>query len=148
MYTNAVLEIGTEQSVGVSVAEIGFGEKGELVKIVNALYIVGCNALFVHQVTVIFHVLINVLDLLYEFFGLKCSHFLARHCFNFFLEISLFRHFVVSFLLHGFVARSKGQTKTSSASEKEYRGREIISRGTTSVRRHLTKTTFSGTCIP
>jgi hypothetical protein len=68
MYTNAVLEIGTEKSVGVSVAKIGFGEEGELVKIVNALYIVGCNALFVHQVTVIFHVLINVFDLLYKFF--------------------------------------------------------------------------------
>ena len=42
----------------------------------------------------------------------------------------------------------KGETKKSSAFRKEYRGRENLSRGTTSVRRHLTATTFSGTDIP
>ena len=42
----------------------------------------------------------------------------------------------------------KGQIKKSSAFRKEYRGREIQSRGTTSVRRHFTITAFSGTNIP
>ena len=62
---DAVFEIGAEESVGVSIAEIRFGQEGEFVNIVNALNVVGCDALRVHQVAVVFHVLVNVLDLLY-----------------------------------------------------------------------------------
>ena len=51
-------------------------------------------------------------------------------------------------MLNCVVRSVEDKTKTSSAFRKEYRGRENLSRGTTSVRRHLAVTTFLGTDIP
>ena len=58
-------------------------------QIVNALDIFGLHTLFVHQVTVVRDVFINVLYLLYQFFRLELLHILPGHGFNFFLIVVL-----------------------------------------------------------
>ena len=66
-------------------------------EIVDALNIVGGDALLVHQVAVVGDVLVDVPDLLDQLFRLKLFHVLAGHGLNFFLEVVLF-HVVSSFL--------------------------------------------------
>ena len=97
---DAVLKGLCKKSVGVGVAEVRFGEEGELVKIVDALNIFRLNALFVHKVAVVGNVFVNVVNLTDELFGLKLSHLFNRHGFNFFLVIVLC-HFDHPFVFWG-----------------------------------------------
>ena len=73
-------------------AEVCLGEEGELAEVFNAVDILGFNALFVHEVTVILNVFVNVLYLSHEALALKLFHVLAGHTFNFLVPI--FFHWV------------------------------------------------------
>ena len=67
----AVLKGLREKSVGVGVAEVAFGKEGELVKVLDALNIVGGNSLLVHKCPIVGYVFVNVTNLLHELFRLK-----------------------------------------------------------------------------
>ena len=87
VYSYAFAERSCEESVGVSFAEVCLGEEGELAEVFNAVDILGFNALFVHEVTVILNVFVNVLYLSHEALALKLFHVLAGHTFNFLVPI-------------------------------------------------------------
>jgi hypothetical protein len=62
--------------------------------------------------------LYNMLDLLYELFGLERAHFFARHCFNFFLVVALLCHFLSFPAFAKIVLSARGETKSPLHSEK------------------------------
>lgn len=45
--------------------------------------IIGSNTLFIHKAAAIFNILVNVLNLFYEFFVLYCPYFFNRSGFDF-----------------------------------------------------------------
>ena len=59
-----------KKTVWICVTKVVLAEKRKLVKIVNALDVVGGNALFLHLLSVIGNVVPDVLDLLYKSFVL------------------------------------------------------------------------------
>ena len=48
-----------QQSIGIGVAKIILGQKGQLVEIIHRSHIIRCYSLFVHQVPVIGHIFIH-----------------------------------------------------------------------------------------
>ena len=68
--SHAVFKVGCKQSVRICVTKIGFGEKGQLFDVVNALNVLRFNTGLVHEIAVVFHVFIDMLYLLDDFFVL------------------------------------------------------------------------------
>ena len=94
--TNAVFQIRSEQAVGISDTQVLLRQEGELFDIVNALDILGFNALCVHKVAVVLHVVVNVTNLLYDFLILNFENFLAGRRFNF--RLVVIWHFALNLL--------------------------------------------------
>ena len=114
-----------KQAIGIGITKIGLREEGELMKILDAVDILGLNTRLIHQIAVVRDVLIHVLDLLDKLFGLELFTLLCRHGFKFLL-IVLLCHFCL-FLSFLFGACSVQRTnKNALCIPKGYRGRELI----------------------
>ena len=56
-------------------------------KVINALDIIGGNPLFLHLLTIIGHIIPNMLYLLYKSFALQSFHLLPIHTLDLFIPI-------------------------------------------------------------
>ena len=60
---DAVGEVGCQQAVGVGFPQVRFGEEGQLFDVLHAPDVLRLHALGIHQLSVVSHVVVNVLDL-------------------------------------------------------------------------------------
>ena len=99
----AVSERLCKESVGVSFAEVSLADEGQLVQIVSRLDVLGLDTLFVHEVTVILHVFVNVLYLSHKTFVLELFHVLTGHTFDFLVPILFHWIFILLYILDIYV---------------------------------------------
>ena len=87
--TDTIIQRLCQQSVRIGIPQVSLREERQLMQIVDTLDIFGLYALFIHQVTVVGNVFINVLYLLHQLLRLELLHVLPGHSFNFFLIVIL-----------------------------------------------------------
>ena len=85
---DTILQGLCQKSVRVGIPQIRLGEEGELVQVLNAVDVFGLHAFFVHQITVIGHIFVDMFDLFDQFFRLKLFDFFNGQGLDFFLVVA------------------------------------------------------------
>ena len=93
--TYAVSQRSTEQTIGIRIAQVGFGQERQLVQIVYALDVIGRKAFFFHLLTVVGHIVPYMLDLLDQTLVLQGKHLLPRGGFDILLIIGRHRYLLL-----------------------------------------------------
>ena len=68
MDADTVFEVGSHKSVGVSLTQVVLGQERKLSDVVNTPDVFRTDSLFVHQIAVVGHVVIDIFDLFDDFF--------------------------------------------------------------------------------
>ena len=71
-----------QQAVGIALPQVGLGDKGQLMQVLDAVDVVGGHALLVHLGAVIGDVIVDVADLLDQALALQSPQLVLGHGFD------------------------------------------------------------------